>query len=104
MSVNVLLHINALHTTVEARGAFYQLLKDNLWIKMHPVYTSWCCKFSDDVLDVQAEVIHEIRALAAQAGVTAVHAVAQCGNAEAFWFEYDVAPIGRALAPRTSPS
>jgi len=91
MSINVLLHVNALHTTDSARHSFYELLKHNLWIKMHPVYTSWCCKYSDEVADVQEEVIHEIRSLASEAGVEVLHAVVQCGNTQPFWFEYDVA-------------
>ena len=89
MSINVLLHLNVLHTTQKARAAFYQLLKENLWIRMHPVYTSWCCKYSDEVADVQDEVTSEIRTLAEKAGVEALHAVVQCGNTQPFWFEYD---------------
>jgi hypothetical protein len=91
MSTNVLLHVNALHATDESSHAFFQLLKENLWIRMHPVYPSWCCRYSDDILDVQDEVIAEIKTLAAKAGVAALHAVTQCGNEPAFWFEYDVA-------------
>jgi hypothetical protein len=93
MSINVLLHVNAMRTSDEARALFYQLLKENLWIKMHPVYRSWCCKYSQEVLDVEDEVISEIKKLAALAGVVALHAVAQCGNTEPFWFEYDVARV-----------
>jgi hypothetical protein len=99
MSINVLLHVNALHTTEKARASFYQLLKENLWIKMHPVYLSWCCKYSEEVEDVQDEVISEIRTLAAQAGVAAFHAVAQCGNSEPFWFEYDEAMRHETRSP-----
>ncbi len=90
MSTNVLLHVNALHTTDEARASFYRLMKENLWIRMHPVYTTWCCRYSDDVLDVQEDMLTEIRTLAAQAGVASIHAVVQCGNEQPFWFEYNV--------------
>lgn len=99
MSTNVLLHVNAMHTTDHARAEFYQLLRENLWIRMHPVYTSWCCKFSDDVDYVATEVMSEIRALAAQAGVASFHAVTQCGNDEAFWFEHDDATRSDAPSP-----
>ena len=92
MSTNVLLHVNALHTTDAGRIAFYELLKQNLWIRMHPVYPSWCCRSSRDVYDVAEEVVTEIKALAAQAGVTMLHAVAQCGNEPAFWFDYEGVP------------
>ena len=101
MSTNVLLHVNALHTSDRSRASFYQLLMENLWIKMHPVYTSWCCRYSDDVPDVVDEVVTEIKQLAAQAGVGALHAVAQCGTSEAFWFEYDAATRSDAR-PRPS--
>jgi len=98
MSTNVLLHVNAMHATDLARTSFYQLLKENLWIRMHPVYTNWCCRFSAEVDDVPAEVMSEVRTLAARAGVTSLHAVAQCGNVPAFWFEYK--PEIRADVPR----
>jgi hypothetical protein len=91
MSTNVLLHVNALQGSDIARARFYESMKDNLWIRMHPIYTTWCCRYSRDVLDVQSEVITEVKVLAAEAGVTKLHAVAQCGNLEAFWFEYNVA-------------
>lgn len=91
MSTNVLLHVNEHTGSDEARAAFFQLLKENFWIKMHPVYASWCCRYSDDVYDVQEEVISEVKRLASMAGVVGFHAVVQCGNDQAFWFEYDVA-------------
>lgn len=98
MSTNVLLHVNTMNATDLARASFYQLLKEDLWIRMHPVYTNWCCRFSAEVEDVPAEVMSEIRSLAARAGVTSLHAVAQCGNGAAFWFEYK--PETHAAAPR----
>ena len=88
MSINVLLHVNALHATDTARAKFYESLRENLWIRMHAVYTTWCCRYSMDVLDVSAQVMTEIKTLAAEAGVTGLHAVTQCGNDEPFWFEY----------------
>lgn len=93
MSINVLLHVNALHATDAARAKFYELLKQNLWIRMHPVYTTWCCRYSRDVLDVPDQVMTEIRALSDEAGVTRLHAVAQCGNCEPFWFEHIVGVV-----------
>jgi hypothetical protein len=98
MSTNVLLHVNAMRATEEARAAFYQLLKENLWIRMHPVYTNWCCRFSAEVDDVPTEVKSEIHMLAVQAGVVSLHAVVQCGNSPAFWF--DCNGVTRADAPR----
>ena len=89
MSINVLLHVNALHTTDEARASFEQLLKENLWIRMHSLYPNWCCKYRDDVADVSGEVMAEIKEMAARAGVGTLHAVAQCGNSHAFWFEFN---------------
>jgi hypothetical protein len=97
MSTNVLLHLNEQHGTDEACTAFNQLLKENFWIRMHPVYMSWCCRYSDDVYDVQEEVVAEVKRLAAMAGVVGVHAVVQCGNDQPFWFEYDVSAHSDSL-------
>jgi hypothetical protein len=99
MATNVLLHVNAMQTNEDSRAVFYQLLKENLWIRMHSVYTTWCCRYSDDVYDVPEEVIGEIRRLAALAGVTSFNAVAQCGNTQAFWFEYSLAKRADLLHP-----
>ncbi len=80
MSINVLMHINALQATEASRVKFFEALKENLWIRMHAIYTTWCCRYSRDVLDVPEQVMAEVKALAAEAGVTAFHAVAQCGT------------------------
>jgi len=88
MSINVLLHINALHATDSARVQFFEALKENLWIRMHAIYTTWCCRYSRDVLDVPSQVMTEVKVLAAESGVESFHAVAQCGNYQPFWFEY----------------
>ena len=93
MSTNVLLHVNEQHGTDEARAAFCLLLKENFWIKMHPVYPSWCCRYSDDVYDVREEVLSEVKRLAALAGLAALHVVVQCGNEQAFWFEPDLSAL-----------
>ena len=89
MSTNVLLHINVLRTADDKRAKFYQLLEASLWVRLHPVYTSWRCGYKSGGINLPDAVISEIRLLAASAGVVALHAVAQCGNTQAFCFEYN---------------
>jgi hypothetical protein len=93
------MHINALQATEASRVKFFEALKENLWIRMHAVYTTWCCRYSRDVLDVPDQVMTEVKALAAESGVTGFHAVAQCGNDQPFWFEHkaEIQPEARHL-------
>ena len=92
MSTHVLLHLNLLSTSETARSTLYEMLEARKWFKVHPSFTAWRCQYKDDVTNVPAEVIGEIKRLAAKAGVPMLYGVAQCGNATAFDFEYDTTP------------
>jgi hypothetical protein len=92
MSTHVLLHLNLLSTPDAARTTLYELLEAKQWFKVHPSFTAWRCKYKDDVENVPAEVVREIKQLALKAGVPKLYGVAQCGNSVAFDFEYDATP------------
>lgn len=91
MATHVLLHLNLLNTDDDTRAELYELLESAQWFKTHPAFTSWRCQYKSDVVDVPNVVIREIKRLAAQAGVPRLYGVAQCGNSQAFSFEYNVA-------------
>lgn len=100
MSIHVLLHVNSLQGTEAARARFHEALKENLWIRMHADYPTWCCRYSRDVLDIPTQVMTEVKVLAAESGVAGLHAVTQCGNHEPFWFTYGGSAAQHVATPR----
>ena len=89
MSTNVLLYLNVLRNTDDKRAKFYSLLEASLWVRLHPIYTSWRCTYKSGGIQLRDTVISEITLLATKAGVDTLHAIVQCGNAQAFCFEHN---------------